>query len=38
MSKSEKIATYLSITKGVVEVTMGIAMLVLDKMAKKNNK
>lgn len=38
MKKSEKIATCLSITKGALEVTMGIAMLVLDKMAKKNNK
>lgn len=36
MSKSEKITTCLSITKGVVEVTMGIAMLALDKMAKNN--
>lgn len=38
MKKSEKIATCLSITKGALEVSMGIAILVLDKMAKKNNK
>lgn len=38
MKKSEKIATCLSITKGAFEFTMGIAILVLDKMAKKNNK
>lgn len=38
MKKSEKIETCLSITKGALEVTMGIAILVLDKMAKKNNK
>ena len=38
MKKSEKIKTCLSITMGVVQVTTGIALLVLDKMAKKNNK